>query len=94
MAQQLGTQLALRRSAESSLAQWHPLAIVAAGFAAGALCGRLFGRIAPGTAAASLMLPLGAWIQRAPLVALRTWMRREREEARKAAAAHRKDAAT
>lgn len=86
VAQQLGAQLAVRRNSESTLAHWHPLAIVAAGFAAGAICGRLFGRIAPGTAAASLMLPLGAWVQRAPQAALRAWLRRERA-ARKSAAA-------
>ena len=84
LARELGVRLATLRAAESTLSRWHPLAIVAAGFAAGAICGRLFGRIAPGTAAASFMVPLGAWLQGMPQVALRAWVRRQRA-ARKAA---------
>ena len=76
-ARELGADLALRRTREPALSRWHPLAIVATGFAAGALFGRIVGRVAPPAAAAGLMVPLGAWLQRASMAALGEWWRRD-----------------
>lgn len=86
LARDRGTQLAQRRDHEHPFSGWHPLAIIAAGVVAGALCGRMFGRPTPAAAATSLAVPLLAWLQAGPAAALRGWIRRERAAARAAAA--------
>jgi len=80
VARELGEDLAQLRKQDQALSRWHPLAIVAAGFAAGALFGRIAGRIKPPTAAAGLMVPLGAWLQRTSMTALQDWWRSHRAD--------------
>ena len=74
-ARELGADLALRRTRDPALSRWHPLAIIATGFVAGALFGRIVGRVAAPAATAGFMVPLGAWLQRASIGALGAWWR-------------------